>query len=354
MAGGIGATGPPQYAQFETGPNGLAVEPKVVNEDALPPMPSWEQAQKKRIAEDGDAVELGELDPGTGQRVPLMTGAAGISRSNSPGQSPVDRPFGDIAGANPNTGYMGPGAGAVGAGAMAMGARNNDPYGNGRGTPMDARNQNSNGRGGYPPSQGRGYDNQNQYNEEQSSYGGSQDNFRPMPAGTYQSRGPPQRQYSGSNGPAAASSRPYPNERQYSDAPSTQYSQSQPRPYGSAGGAYNQSQGQQRMVSPPINDNTGYDFDNSNNRPAPAHQQSYGSSQAYGSTSTSTSYAPTTNYAQSVAPSMPPSYRTNSPPQQEQGAYSGYQAYQAPQAARQQGRGIPGPRGGGGRGYDGY
>jgi hypothetical protein len=78
MGGGLGGKPePPQYAQFEVGKNGLAVDPKAtaLSEDALPPMPSWETAAKKHVLteeEEKNAVELGELDPATGQKVPLM------------------------------------------------------------------------------------------------------------------------------------------------------------------------------------------------------------------------------------------------------------------------------------------
>jgi len=176
MAGGIGsAYEPPKYAQFETGPTGLALEPKKVNDDALPPMPSWDTAAKKRILteEDRGAMEMGELDPKTGQQIPLMSGGAGgISRTGSPAISPVHSPYGDKSGMNEQNGYMGAeamgpggtgrggmgrgdlgpggmgpgamghgamgaeamgagalGAGALGAGAMAIGGRGQDPYG---------------------------------------------------------------------------------------------------------------------------------------------------------------------------------------------------------------------------------
>lgn len=128
MAGGIGsAYEPPKYAQFETGPTGHALEPNKVNDDALPPMPSWETAAKKRIVteEESDAMEMGELDPKTGQQIPLMSGAAGgISRPGSPAISPVHSPYGDRPGMNEQNGYMGSGAmgpGAVGPGGMGRG-----------------------------------------------------------------------------------------------------------------------------------------------------------------------------------------------------------------------------------------
>jgi hypothetical protein len=364
MAGGMGGPTPPQYAQFETGPNGLAVEPKIVNEDALPPMPSWEQAQKKRIAqEEADAVELGELDPNTGQKIPLMTGAAGGgSRAGSPGHTPPhELPYGDRPGMNSqNTSYMGAGAGgAMGAesfdsGAMAIGGRNNDPYGNGRGGPMDNRGgYNGNGRGGYgPPNAGPGrgqaYDNSF---DDGSSYAGSNyvaGNPVGMPvAGTYPPRGPPQRQYSGSSN--APTPRPFPGDRQYSDSPSQGICYPPPSagPYGNNN--YNNNQGGPRIASPhspQLNNNSGFDFNGGTRQPnqrtsPPPMQNQFGPSGG--------------NYAPSISSTVPPSYRTNapserinSPPQQGggRGGYPGYQPYSAPGGGRED------PRQGGRGGYD--
>lgn len=82
MGGGLGgkpAYEAPQFAQFDVGKTGHAI-----SEDALPPMPSWETAQKKHVLseEEKNAVELGELDPATGQKLPLMAGAAGAGISS--------------------------------------------------------------------------------------------------------------------------------------------------------------------------------------------------------------------------------------------------------------------------------
>ncbi|KAG9246820.1 hypothetical protein BJ878DRAFT_477946 [Calycina marina] len=101
----------PQFAQFEIGKNGFAVEKNKVNEDALPPMPSWDAASKKRISteEEKDAVELGELDPATGQKMPLMagtaTGTAPPSMMSAPGYSPYGQPVQTTSG--PYTGATG-------------------------------------------------------------------------------------------------------------------------------------------------------------------------------------------------------------------------------------------------------
>ncbi|TVY52817.1 hypothetical protein LCER1_G004405, partial [Lachnellula cervina] len=97
----------PQYAQFEVGKNGLFVEPKAaLSEDALPPMPSWESASKKHIEEEEkNGVELGHLDPTTGQSVPLVTAAAGQANNNPPSpHSPFASQPGQAIGGN---GYAG-------------------------------------------------------------------------------------------------------------------------------------------------------------------------------------------------------------------------------------------------------
>jgi hypothetical protein len=285
MAGGIGGASayePPKYAQFETGPTGHALEPKKVSDDALPPMPSWETAAKKRVLteEERGAMEMGELDPKTGQQIPLMSGAAGgISRTGSPAISPVHSPYGDRPGMNEQTGYMGPGAmgpggmgpggmgpggmgpgamghgamgaeamgagalgaGALGAGAMAMSGRGhdpyarNDPYGQnepfGRGGPNDRGGFNGppNDRYGPPgqgmppmngPGRGQGYNNQFPQDQSYPPNDNIPGNFGPGAAvgGAY-SRGQPPRQYSPDNG-----SRPFPPQ------PQRQYSQDSNRP----------------------------------------------------------------------------------------------------------------------------
>lgn len=90
MTGGLRKE-PPQYAAFEVGKNGLAVEPKAqLSEDALPPMPSWETATKKRVVDDDekDGMELGQLDPATGQKMQTNGNPSPTSRSPT-GRSPT-------------------------------------------------------------------------------------------------------------------------------------------------------------------------------------------------------------------------------------------------------------------------
>ncbi|KFY23486.1 hypothetical protein V493_05832, partial [Pseudogymnoascus sp. VKM F-4281 (FW-2241)] len=140
MSGGTPFSPAPSYARFETGPNGMAIDPKPVNDDALPPMPSWDTAAKRRVSieDQPGAVELGELDPVTGQRMPLMTGAAGaaaISRSNSPaigtaigGASPYGRPNDQLSRNGSNGGFGGDqGLSPMGAPGQAYGGRGYSP-----------------------------------------------------------------------------------------------------------------------------------------------------------------------------------------------------------------------------------
>lgn len=122
---------PPRYAQFEVGKNGFAVDPpKTLSEDALPPMPTWDNSSKKHV-DDGEkgemGMELGELDPVTGQKMPLMTGGVANSHPNSP---------------------------AVGQGGSSYG-RQGQGMNNGFGNPQDPYNQNQNSLGGN--GNGRGY-----------------------------------------------------------------------------------------------------------------------------------------------------------------------------------------------------
>jgi hypothetical protein len=166
---------PPQYAQFEVGKSGLAVDPKVpgLSEDALPPMPSWETATKKHVLteEEKNAVELGELDPATGQKVPLMTGAAAAGTSMPPspvnGHSPYGAPgqavgaaYSDIPGdhyAQNQEAFNGNGR-AYGGAAPPMDsyAQNGREYG-GVVAPVDPYGQNAAGGRGYGgPSAGAG------------------------------------------------------------------------------------------------------------------------------------------------------------------------------------------------------
>lgn len=175
-AGGLGSK--PQFATFETGPNGMAVDPALkrsVNEDALPPMPSWEGAAKKRISveDEPNAVPLQQLDPATGQQMPLMSGAAGnISRAASPNAVPLS-PYGEQqSGFIPNGPPTGAGYGA-GAGALAGGAVMAGAVG-GRGRPHDPYRQDSQSTRG-------GYNDRDPYSQQNGGYGAGRGNGYPPP-----------------------------------------------------------------------------------------------------------------------------------------------------------------------------
>ncbi|RAL59721.1 hypothetical protein DID88_000353 [Monilinia fructigena] len=63
---------PPRYAQFEVGKNGFAVDPpKTISEDALPPMPTWENASKVHVQDEEKGeigMELKELESSHGTK----------------------------------------------------------------------------------------------------------------------------------------------------------------------------------------------------------------------------------------------------------------------------------------------
>lgn len=373
MAGGVGAYEPPKYAQFETGPTGHALEPKKVNDDALPPMPSWDTAQKKHVlAEDASgAVEMGDLDPKTGQEVPLMSGAGAISRTASPAVSPVASPYGDAHGMNGQHGYggamgpggmgpagmgpngmgmgpggMGPGAmgagalgaGALGAGAMAMGGRGNgmDPYNrNGPGgfnTPPNNRSpygppgQNmspldSPSRGGfnqYPPGGPGGPGNFGGPGVAAAGAYGRQPQRQQYPGDQPGGRGfaPPQRQFTpDGNRPMLAPSpqRPYPD--------ATPLSFPEPSSYTNLG----------RMASPPNNmNNTSGGFDFGDSAPSRGPPQSMPVPYGGGGMARRPVGQPQHDDGQYGGSTAPPSYASRSPPPMNNdggGGRGGYQPY---------------------------
>lgn len=319
--GGASPFDPPKFAQFETGPSGLAVEPakSQVSDDALPPMPSWDTAAKKKVAleEEKDAMELGDLDHTTGQKVPLMSGAMPISRSGSPGPNAAHSPYGDHPDQN---GYMGAGgfaAGAAmgagaGAGAMATGGRGgpNDQYARnvpgqygagpmggrgGRGGPNDQfgrggpnRNQynNQGGRGGYggpnQPTSPNGSNMQNPYDQYNQDQGYQNNNPGAGGFGAVAPYGRGQRQYSNDSG------RPFPP-----SGPQRQYSNDSNRPLMPAGMPPGQQRGYanneavdmpfpedhyaapQPMRAPARIPSPGFDFNSNSSSRGPA-QSAYG------------------------------------------------------------------------------
>lgn len=306
----------PQFATFETGPSGFAIDKPAVNEDALPPMPSWDTASKKHIpADEKNGVELGELDPATGQQIPLMAGGAGTGMSApasplvGPGHSPYGQPSGysDQYGHNQNNYNQAPGAygrgtpvaepgrsytpsnaGSRGYASSQLNAQQgygNSDHSGGQGY---AQSPNGSGRGYGPPSPQDPYGGNNNFAaagyERQGSVSGSNGRGQGYPS-------QPTRQFSGDR-PGA--------ERQYTDQSyrSDNYQQAAP------------VRGPSRGPTPQQNNNSGFDFGTQNqySRPAPQRQQTYDS---YQSNTTA-----------------PPTYASRSPPPQEQP----YRAYgQAPQ-----------------------
>lgn len=191
MSGGVtpGAGAPPQYAQFEVGPTGHAIAPKVVSEDALPPMPSWDTASKRRVSLPGEKdVEMEDLNKETSQKAPLM-GRAGGMGMGSPAISPGGGNWYNDQPVQPRD-YMS--AGAAG-GAMAAGGLNRihtqDPYNRGPGSALGYRGL------GTPsqynsPSQGPGENPYDSFHSQQSQM------TSPQPI--YGRPGPGTRQFSNS------------------------------------------------------------------------------------------------------------------------------------------------------------
>lgn len=360
--------GLPQYAQFEVGKNGLFVDPTPtpLSEDALPPMPSWEGAAKKHVlAEDEkNGVELGDLDPKTGQHVPLMTGgAAGVSPIiDSRGPSPFGaRPGPGVGG----TGYTGVGedhydqnqaayntngrgytaSPAMGQGMGGMGPgmgprRMGTPQM--RGSPAPGQGMRRPGFGPNSPqsynSQGRGYE----ANSLQDSYG-QHDGFDAAPVAGGYGRPPPQRQFSNDqygndqygSRPFGQPSRQYSSESQQPLAPTRQYSD---------GPGYPQDNFQppraNRLASPPLQNNSGFDFGGQQQeyqarstpppqqykRPSPPPQQmSYESSNRPGPSRGNDSYFPN---------NAAPGFANRTPPPAEEPTYPGYKPYQPSPAGR--------------------
>lgn len=346
MGGGLGGKPEaPQYAQFEVGKSGLAVEPKVaLSEDALPPMPSWDSAAKKHVLteEEKNAVELGELDPATGQKVPLMTSAASPAIGGPP--SPVHDINGSPYGARPGqgvseNGYMGVAGEAYGEpNRFNNGYRGAPSPGPGRGMGGPGRGYgpapialDGQGRGGYPPSPQDQYANDG-FGGAGAGYGRSQPQ-RQNSNDAYGSRQyppQPQRQYSDDY------ARPLNPGRQYSDRP---YPSDNFQPSGPPRGPSRGPGGPGRMASPPLNNNSGFDFGSGAqqpySRPSPPPQQ-----MSYGSSQDARSSPPLQQGGVYGGSTAPPSYASSSPPPQEP-SYPGYKPYQPPAQGR-----APGSRGG--------
>ncbi len=67
---------PAQYAQFDA-PSG-----KKITEDSLPPMPSWDAAQSKRVEQEGEDMEMGRLDKPSMEQRPMKSFGANASSVN--------------------------------------------------------------------------------------------------------------------------------------------------------------------------------------------------------------------------------------------------------------------------------
>ncbi|RDL36949.1 uncharacterized protein BP5553_04382 [Venustampulla echinocandica] len=324
MGGALSATPErPQFAQFEVGKNGLFVEPKpALSEDALPPMPSWDAAANKHVLEEEkNGVELGHLDPATGQSVPLMAGAGRppMTGTPSPGRE-MTSPYGPQSGQGVGgNGYMG-----VAGDSYSPHASQNGFHGNGgyRGSPSpgpgmsrrrpgygppDTQNMNGQGGSGYGPS------------PPLDPYGNDEYVGTAMDGDGYgQPQRQPQRQYSN-------------DERQFPPGPTRQYSESgrsvNPgrqymdqsydnfEPNGPSRGP--SPGGPQQMASSRGINNSGFDFGSGGQqtykRPSPPPQQA--------------SYNTSRSRDDYYGPSSPsPLYASRSPPPQEPN-YPGYQSY---------------------------
>lgn len=292
MAGGGGQ---PQFASFEVGPNGHAVAPKVVpvNDDALPPMPSWETASKKRVMtaeEEKEGMELGDLDPSTGQKMPLMSGAVPMSTAASPGAySPAPSPYSEL----PVHGHDYMSAGAMGAGGAMGGAA---MMGSGRGSPKDpyARGPGSNGYRGpgsagmspysQPASPAYGQDTARGQYAPYSDQQSQNPNMSPAAYGAAGFGNPRpgmlNRQMTGGSNASGSQFSPSGPPRQYSQAAPSYHTNAPSSvgggrsPYGGytqpvdrnpSGGVSMPSPEAHRVASPPIQNNSGFDFGGGNN-----------------------------------------------------------------------------------------
>ncbi|KAL3419111.1 hypothetical protein PVAG01_09333 [Phlyctema vagabunda] len=352
MGGGLGTKEPPQYASFEVGKNGLAVEPpkSTLSEDALPPMPSWDTASKKRVLTDEkDGMELGELDPSTGQKVPLMAGSVSpgamtpgtaTPMSVGGGATPYGAQPGQQMGGN---GYMGAnGVSPVDAYGQTQPGYSQNPRG--YGGPQDGQNRFASpapqdmGRGyGSPAPQGsnRGFNGSpapDAYNDNgyQASGGYSGNQYSNEPNHGYPQA--PQRQYSGS-------SRGYQGDQYNNPMP--------PQNRGPSRGPG----GSGRIASPPLNNNSGFDFGGGQQQYNNGGQQQYNARQPqqmpYGRSTPRMEQQQTggaEGYFDGVA-TAPPSYASRSPAPQEQPSYPGYKSYQPQSNSRSQQPITPGGTG---------
>lgn len=312
---------PPQYAQFEVGKSGLAVDPKPLSEDALPPMPSWQTAQKKHVIEESakDDVELGQLNPTTGQKVPLM--AAGAAPGSSIPPSPMDEtatstPYSARPGQNAQNGYVGVAAGDpyarvpnnvnMGYGAQSNGVAN----GYSSPPPQDAYGQPTNFVAAAVP---------NGYNRPQRQNTGD----RQFNNNSRNNQYPPQmnRQYTGTSSRTG-----------YTDP--SNYSNQTPRgPSRGPGTPMNSGR--------PPNNNPNYDYNNNaSNRAYP--QDNYSQQQSYNTNNGNRQRSRINDQYYDNASTQGVGYDSRSPQPSQDQQYSGYSSRNQPQSQDQQYSGYQG------------
>lgn len=145
MNTGMGGKQAPQFAQFEVGASGHAV----VSEDALPPMPSWERAEKKHVEHEDEqkgGIEMDKLDA-SGQQLPLMVAQGPHSGATSPA--------GTEMGSSMRGGRPSPGPG--GNNSFMNSPNRQDQYGqNGQNQGFDGQGRGYDARGPRSPGPGRG------------------------------------------------------------------------------------------------------------------------------------------------------------------------------------------------------
>ncbi|KAI9759586.1 MAG: hypothetical protein M4579_002252 [Chaenotheca gracillima] len=142
----------PRYAQFDV-PHKAGAP---VNDDALPPMPSWDNAPQHR-QKGGDDMEMGELDATTSQKMPMLgdVGMAHRAGASSPGMAYHDN--------DPNMRGNNNGYGYGGASSPPGGAPQPSPHWqNGGAGAYNAHDTSYNGAAGYPQA-GLGYSGQEQH-----------------------------------------------------------------------------------------------------------------------------------------------------------------------------------------------
>ncbi|KAI1428342.1 hypothetical protein F5Y12DRAFT_55910 [Xylaria sp. FL1777] len=156
----------PQYAEFDTGNRKDA--------DALPAMPSWEDASSKKVLIEEESVEMEPLKKPEAAQNPSQMNLANIPPATSPG---AISPYGPPAGTGGANGYMTAGRNEPSAyGMNQQGYNEYDNHGYGQQYPSSGMNNAANGVAGGPmgrrtPHQdyNNGYD-RNDMNQGYSQY----------------------------------------------------------------------------------------------------------------------------------------------------------------------------------------